>query len=103
MRDQNNKYIEIYPSCNKRLRIIGASNVKINHAKMMMITSRIVFRGKYFIVMFNVDNCRQKRTIAGTLYINTLIILIILLNDRNRFNMTRLHVRFVNVLKLLCA
>lgn len=63
MCDQNNKYIEIYSSCNKRLRIIGASNVEINHAKMMMITSRIVFRGKYFIVMFNIET---KRIIAGT-------------------------------------
>lgn len=63
---RNNKYIEIYSSSNKQVGDsvdIGASYAEINHAKVTMITSRIVFHGEYFIVMFNADT---RRVIAGT-------------------------------------
>lgn len=52
MRARNNKYIEIYPSCKQIYDFvdIGASHSEINHAKVTMIISCIVFYGKYFIV-----------------------------------------------------
>lgn len=55
MRVQNNKYIEIYPSCKQIYDFvaIGASYAEINHAKVTMIISYIVFHGEYFIVVFH--------------------------------------------------